>query len=93
MNISELMNMMNYNLSRHSGKSMLGEIEKKIVDLYFSNPHLDTQKMDSFEANLYSDSRIFDQNIDYSSVNTVNNYYNNKKIEYINSKTINSKQL
>lgn len=86
MNINELMDMMNYNLSRENGKSMLGEIEKEIINLYFKNPNLDQSSISSFEANLYSNPAMFKSNIDYSGIKDVNSYFNSKKQEFLNSK-------
>ena len=88
MNITELMDMMNYNLSREGGKSMLGEIEKQIINLFFKNQNLDQSKMVGFEANLYSNPEMFKSNIDYSSIRDVNMYYNEKKQEFLNSKQL-----
>lgn len=91
MKIDELMDMMNYNLSREGGKSMIGEIQKQIIDLYFKNPNLDTNSLDSFGANIYSNPNIFSgKNIDYSGIKDVNDYFNVKKQEFLKTKQLDS---
>ena len=88
MNIVELMDMMNYNLSRENGKSMLGEIQKKIIDLEFSNPNINKEQMDRFEANLFSNPSMFSSKINYSGIRDVNMYFDVKKKEFLNSKQL-----
>ena len=85
MNIINLMNMMNYNLSKKNGKSMLGQIEKEIIDLYFLNPKKDLKDMDSFETNLFSNPNLFPGEIDYSGIADVNAYFAVKKEEFLKS--------
>ncbi len=75
--------MMNYNLSRKStGKSNLGPIQNRLTDLFFQNPNLTREQIEHFKANLFSNPNIFDRNIDYSSVSTVDNYFNQKLEAY-----------
>ena len=90
MRITELMDMMNYNLSRESGRSMLGEIEMKITDLHFENLRkisLEEQREKSsyFESNLFTNPSMFPKSIDYSSLSNVSDYYSTKKQEFNNS--------
>ena len=93
MNIVELMDMMNYNLSRENGKSMLGDIQKEIINLYFKNSNLDESRISSFEANLYSNPAVFKSNTDYSGIKDVKMYFDEKKQEFLNSKQLDSKTL
>lgn len=79
MNIRKFLDMTNYNLSRNSThKSNLGEIQKSLTDLFFQNPNLTDEQINNFKANLFSNSDVFDKNIDYSSVNSVDNHFNQR---------------
>lgn len=83
MKIQELLDTMNYNLSRNSThKSNLGEIQKSLIDLFFQNPNLTVEQIKSFEANLFSNPNMFDHHIDYSSVNGVDNHFNQRLEAY-----------
>ena len=82
-NIKEILDMMNYNLSRKAtGKSNLGQIQNRLTDLFFQNPNLTREQIEHFQANLFSNSNMFDRNIDYSSVATVDNHFNQKLEAY-----------
>ena len=81
--VKKLLDTMNYNVKGRfvSGKSMLGEIEREIMDSFMTKDNVE-----SFETNLVGTPSMFadakDNNgkdIDYSSVKQVYPYFNERK--------------
>ncbi len=76
---SKTMDLMNANyLSRKCDnnnvyRSTLGDIEKIIIDAYIKNPHTE-EEVNNFEANLYGNSSMFDDDI-HKSVDNVYPYW------------------
>lgn len=76
MKLKELFETMNYNLSREqTGKSSLADIEKAITELFFRNQELTNEQIKNFEANLYTNPNMFDQNISYDGLETVKPHF------------------
>jgi hypothetical protein len=81
--VKKLLDMMNYNVKGRfvSGKSMLGEIQKGIIDGFMTKDNVE-----SFETDLVGTPNMFadakdngGRAIDYSSVKEVYPYFNQKK--------------
>lgn len=85
MNIKQIIELSNYNVSREDTKiSKLGEIENKLIDVFFAQPKTNKQ-IEDFASSLYSNPNVFEgTGIDYSSISTVNAYFNSKKLSIQN---------
>lgn len=80
MKIRDLVDSMDYNLSRSSrGESNLGNIEKLLIDLFFQKPKTDEQ-IKNFKANLFSNPNMFGNSIKYESVKGVDAYFGQQLI-------------
>lgn len=81
--VKKLLDTMNYNVKGRfvSGKSMLGEIEREIIDGFMTKDNVE-----SFETNLVGTPSMFEdakdnnrKSIDYSSIKQVYPYFNERK--------------
>ena len=77
MKLKDLFETMNYNLSREqTGKSSLADIQKAITELFFKNKDLTEEQIKSFAANLYTNPKMFNKNINYVGLETVSAHFN-----------------
>lgn len=70
MNLKELMDQMNYNLHarERTGKSMLPEIQARLVKVMMTNSEMTEEQKQEFEQNLYFSPEIFDNSAMYSGL-------------------------
>lgn len=90
MKSKEVIDLSNYNGAREvTGRSELGDIQKLLTDLFFLQPNLTDKQIEKFESSLYSDPKVFEgTGIDYSSISTVNSYFNSKKQTFIQHQNV-----
>ncbi|MDD2518755.1 MAG: hypothetical protein PHG18_02580 [Bacilli bacterium] len=80
---------MNYNMSARNherGKSMLGDIQIKLINMFANKNDKNIEDVENFKNNLYGNNLVFEQEADkYKDINNVYNTYN----EMVNNLNLN----
>lgn len=93
MDIKNLLDVMNYNLSRSSrGVSDLGHIQRLLIDLFLLQPK-SKEQVDSFEANLFSNPATLSRNINYGSIIGIDEYFKNRCADNSLDNRLNSQNI
>ncbi|MDD2180799.1 MAG: hypothetical protein PHW32_00265 [Bacilli bacterium] len=76
--INELINIMNYNITARNnprGKSMLSNIQIKLMNMFANKKDLTTEEIEKFSSLLYGNNNVFDSD-KYENLNQVYDNYN-----------------